>query len=59
MKKEGTFPVIHLWDEVSEISINKGSKVETMLVFSHAVYCLEPDPFPLTWLIVIHLSSLK
>lgn len=59
MKKEGIFSVIYLWDEVLEISINKGLKVEIMLVFFYVVYCLEFDFFSLIWLIVIYFLSFK
>lgn len=37
MKKEQKCLVINLGDEVIEISINKGSKVETILGFIHAI----------------------
>lgn len=42
MKKERKFLVINLCDEVRHVNINKGSKVETILGFPHAIHSLEP-----------------
>lgn len=45
MRKGRTFLVINLWNKVSKIITKKSLKVDSILIFAHAVLCLESDTF--------------